>query len=236
MQHFILNQDLSPNRLTILDKGVLHQLRKVLRFQKDERCVLMDGQGLKAEAKVEALNAEVAIFSIEKREMFPAPKRKLRLVCALSKKPAIFELIVQKATELGTTDIIPLVTARCQIREWRKKDRLELIIKEACEQCERPYKPTLHTVSTLTEFLNAVPSGCLLAGDPWTYDLPLCKFSLSPREAVNLIIGPEGGLTDEELQNIRQKGGRLFLLGEGILRMETAAIASLAVIQYSRPI
>lgn len=236
MQHFILNQDLSQNCLTVLDKDVLHQLRKVLRFQKGDKCMLMDGQGLKAEAKLEAVHAEAATFFIEKREMFPAPKRKLRLYCALSKKPTTFEFIVQKATELGVTDIIPLITSRCQIRELRKKDRLELIIKEACEQCERPYKPTLHTVVMLSEFLDAAPSGSLLAGDPWTYDLHLWEASLSPREAVNLIIGPEGGLTHEELQNIRQKGGQLFLLGDGILRMETATIASLAVIQYSKPI
>ncbi len=233
MQHFIINQDLSGDRISILDKEVLHQMRDVMRFRKGDECMIMDGQGTKVKGVIEELHGKGASILLKDRETCEAPKRRVRLYCALSKKPATFELIVQKATELGVTDLIPLVTQRCQVRELRKTDRLQLIIKEAAEQCERCFMPCLHEVILLSDLVKNTPGGLLLAGDPWTYDKKLADLEISAHEDVNLVIGPEGGLSGEELESIRRAGGVLFLLGNTVLRMETAAIASLALIQYA---
>lgn len=234
MQHFIVNENLSEDWVRIFDKMVLHQMTKVLRFRKGEKCVLMDGKGTKAKATIEELHSKGAALFISERKAEACPTRALRLYCALSKKPATFEFILQKATELRATDLIPLVTERCQIRELRKAGRLQAIIKEACEQCEQPFLPTLHEPTKLQQLLKRPPSGKLLAGDPWTYDKKLAEIKLEADEDINLIIGPEGGLTSEELQAIRAAGGTLFQLGDSVLRMETAAIASLAILQYAK--
>ncbi|MFA4814812.1 MAG: RsmE family RNA methyltransferase [Candidatus Gracilibacteria bacterium] len=233
MQHFILPHPLEANKVRIFDRLTLQQMTRVLRFRKGDKCILMDGKGTKAKATIEELHSKVAVLYITERMVSPPLLRHLRLYCALSKKPAIFEFILQKATELRATDLIPLITKRCQVQHVKKRERLHAIIKEACEQCEQSFMPTLHEVLTLEDLLENPLSGKLLAGDPLTFDAHLKDISLKPDEDVNLIIGPEGGLTPEELEAIRKAGGTLFQLGESVLRMETAAIASLAVIQYA---
>lgn len=233
MQHFILPHPLDADKVRIFDRNTLQQMTKVLRFRKGDKCVLMDGKGTKARASIEELHSKVAVLHVQERIVAEAPKRELRLYCALSKKPATFELILQKATELRATEIIPLITERCQIQFLKKQDRLHAIMKEACEQCENPFMPVFQEAISLDDLLKTPPSGILLAGDPWTYDAKLKDIPLKAMEDVNLIIGPEGGLSPEELAAIRQAGGKLFLLGESVLRMETAALASLALIQYA---
>lgn len=209
-------------------------MKDVMRFRKGDECIVMDGQGTKANGIIEDLHGKGATILLKDRVTCEAPKRRVRLYCALSKKPATFELILQKATELGVTDLIPLVTQRCQVRELRKIDRLQVIIKEACEQCERCFIPRFHEVLNLSDLLTHKPKGILLAGDAWIYDKKLKDIPLPPSEDVNLIIGPEGGLTDEELTSIRTAGGTLFLLGSTVLRMETAAIAAIAVAEFGK--
>jgi len=233
IQHFFIDADLSRERFSILDKDLLRQMKEVLRFRSGEQCVLLDNRGTRAEAELEVLHSKEAVFVIQKRTSCPAPERALRLYVALPKKPATLELIVQKATELGVTDIVPVDTQRCQVHELRKLDRLELIIKEAAEQCERGFLPTLHELVTLGEVLKNPPSGGLLAGDPWTFDERLSKIALGKKEDVNLVIGPEGGLSAEELEALRAAGATLFQLGDLVLRMETAAIAALSVVQFA---
>ena len=127
-------------------------------------------------------------------------------------------------------EIIPLVTNRTQIDDLRKSDRLKFIMKEAAEQCERPFLPELKETLKFDEFVKNPPEGLILAGDAWDYDLKLKD--IQKNEIVNIIIGPEGGLTKEELSMIRDIGGKIFLLGEYILRMETAAIAAISVVRF----
>lgn len=233
MQHFLLPDLPHGNRVEISDSSLLHQMKNVLRFKVGQELVVMNGLGLKVKARVETLHKKGAVIELGEREQCAPPSRRVRLICALSKKPSTFEWIVQKATELGVTDIVPLVSARCQVRELRKQDRLDLILKEAAEQSENAFPPKLHDAIQLSDFLASGPSGELLAGDAREHDGFLKDMPPLPNQDVNLLIGPEGGFTEEELDAIRHAGGKIFLLGEGILRMETAAIAALSLIQFS---
>lgn len=233
MQHFFLGEDISGPRVQILGKELLHQMKDVLRFRKGDEFVVLDGFGEKAKGKIEELHSKGAVISLSEHQTCKAPRRRLRLYIALSKKPATFELIAQKATEIGVTDIVPLLTERCQVREIKKNERLHLIIKEAAEQCERCFLPKLHETLGFSEFTIHPPHGLILAGDPWTYDKKLSLVEIPKDKDVNVVIGPEGGLKSEEIEAIRKMGGVLFLLGENVLRMETAAIAALSVVSFS---
>lgn len=230
-QHFFVTADLSQAEVLIEDRDLLRQMREVLRFRKGDACVLLDNLGTVAQAVLEEFHNKGARFVISERKQVERPKRRLRLYSAVSKKPATFEWILEKATELGVTDIYPLDTARCQVHELRKTERLHAIVKEASEQSERAYLPELHELQSFDAFLRAFPDGQVLAGDPWTYDSRLAEFSPFGDE-LSIVIGPEGGLTDAELKAIRDKGGKLFLLGDTVLRMETAVMATLALVQY----
>jgi 16S rRNA (uracil1498-N3)-methyltransferase len=231
MQHFILPHPLEADKVRIFDRNTLQQMTKVLRFRKGDKCVLMDGAGTKAKATIEELHSKVAVLHITERSKTEAAARRIHLYCALSKKPATFEFILQKATELRAAELIPLITKRCQVQFLKKQERLQAIIKEAAEQCENPFLPALGEPVQLTQLLKNPPSGMLLAGDPWKYDALLKDLKLSGD--LNVIIGPEGGLTPEELDAVRDAGGTLFCLGDSVLRMETAALATLAVLQYA---
>ncbi len=230
IQHFFIDADLAHERVTVREPELINQMKNVLRFRAGDKVVLLDGRGVRADATVEVIHGKEAVLVVQKRECFELEERRLRLYVALPKKPATLEWIVEKATELGVTDIIPIDTERCQVHELRKLERLRLIIKEAAEQCERIFMPELHEVLSLEDLLADKPSGLLLAGDPWTYDEKLSKVKLGGD--VNILIGPEGGLTEQELEAIRKAGGTLFQLGDLVLRMETAVIAALSVVQF----
>jgi 16S rRNA (uracil1498-N3)-methyltransferase len=228
MQHFLLPDGLSAHSISLKDPELLHQLIKVLRFKAGDHCILMDGKGKKAESRLELLHKKEAVFEVIHTEEISPQAFQVRLYCGISKKPATFEFIVQKATELGVSEIIPLVTARCQVQQIGKLNRLQAILKEACEQSERAFAPELKEPMSLKSLLATPPSGILLAGDARADGL---KLTDAPKtQDLNLIIGPEGGLTSEELDAIVQSGGQIFLLGENVLRMETAALAALALV------
>ena len=232
IQHFFVQADLSAPTLTLRDAELLHQLKTVLRFRPGDACILLDNAGTRAQATVETLHSKEAVFRIESREQVPLPSRTVRLCFALPKKPATLEWILQKATELGVTELCPLNTARCQVHEVHKLARAQLIIKEASEQSESIFLPTLKPCLDWPDFLKALPSGCLFAGDPWTYDGSLAELRPDPLQDVTVVIGPEGGLTEDELAEWRAAGGQRFRLGTEVLRMETAAVAALSVVLY----
>lgn len=239
-----MEADLSGRTVEISDDNLLHQIRNVLRFRIGTECVLLDGKGTKASAKLVELNKKFAQFEVLEREICEKTGgggtngKIVRLFCALPKKPATFELIVQKATELGVSQIVPLDTARCQVHSLYKTDRLKFIIKEAAEQCERIDLPVLCPLMPFKDFIARPPTGLILAGDPWDFDKPLREVvketsKTAGAKEINLIIGPEGGLTTEEIVAIRKAGGTIFLLGKNVLRMETAAVAAISVVLFA---
>lgn len=233
VQHFFIEASLEGDFVQIEDRELLRQMKDVLRFRKGEECVLLDNRGHKAKAILEEFHSKGARFKIESRVSIQKPARTVRLYVAVSKKPATLEWIFEKATELGVTDLIPLDTERTQVHELRKTERLHAIVKEASEQCERGMLPVIHPLLTFKDFIEHPPTGVLLAGDAWNYDKTLAEVLPSKNEDVNLVIGPEGGLSETELADLRKRGATLFLLGETVLRMETAVIAALSLVQYA---
>lgn len=230
MQHFFINQDVSGDHAVITDDELFHQMKHVLRFEKGDKCVLLDGKGEKAHGTIETIDKKVIIIALKDHEKCTRTKQNISLYIAIPKKTAIFELIIQKATELGISNIIPVVTEHCQVRELRNEKRLLAIIKEAAEQCERAFLPELHPVLKFEKFCSSPPPGKILTGDARMSDLKLSEVDISSTENINLIIGPEGGLSENELLAVRKIGGKIFTLGNTVLRMETAAIASLSII------
>ncbi len=229
MQHFFVNENLEKDIVTISDEDVLHQMIKVLRFRVGDECVLLDGNGGKAAGKIDELHKTAAKIRVGKFEQMAKTGAELRLFAAVSKKPETFEMIVQKATELGATMITPVLTSRCQVESIRKPERLKKIIKEAAEQAERFFLPELGEILKLGDLLKNPPDGKLLCGDARDYDKKLGEMDFGGN--INLLIGPEGGLTKEEIALVRNAGGVIFLVNRNVLRMETAVIAALAVIQ-----
>ncbi|MCK9186389.1 16S rRNA (uracil(1498)-N(3))-methyltransferase [Candidatus Gracilibacteria bacterium] len=246
MQHFFINQELKEGKVVITNEDLLHQMRNVMRFEAGDKCVFLDGKGSKANGVFEVVAKKEAVINLSEVVHCPDNGRKVSLYIALSKKPATLELIVQKATEIGVTDIFPIVTNRCQVKEMRNIPRFLSIISEAAEQSERCVLPVLHEVISWSDFLNAFPKGEVLVGDARQHDVKLGEYLIGRNEmgensgreradsvGVSVVIGPEGGLTDEEISDAKSQGAKIFLLGENVLRMETAAISAISMVMFS---
>jgi len=138
---------------------------------------------------------------------------------------------IQKATELGATEITPIVSERCEVRlkDERADKRLahwRQIAISACEQCGRSVIPIIHPPTLLHEWL-AIEAELKLVLHPVAEPLSAHQ----PPATLAFLIGPEGGLTDAEIEQARLSGFRPARLGPRVLRTETAPVVALSVAQ-----
>ena len=214
-----------PKSVTILDEELFHQWKNVLRLKPDEWVVLCDGKGMDAQAMIVGYgkkSVEVSIESLAKNES--EPSHRVRLYCAALKREN-FELVVQKAVEVGVSEIIPLITRRT-IKTHVKHERLEKIAKEAAEQSGRGVVPTVHEARSFEDVLESAKND-----EPhYFFDFGGEEFSLptssSSGQSISLYIGPEGGWDEQEHQAAKKAGMKIVSLGQRVLRGETAAIVA----------
>lgn len=213
-----------------------HHLRDVLRLRTGDPVEIFDGEGNGYAGQVDFHGSEVCIRGLVK---LPAeePPAILILAAALI-KTARFEWMIQKATELGVAEVMPLYTRMSDIKLSPGSGGLRLarwdrILKDAARQCGRFSAPRLHTPLEFSDFLRCQQlSACtkLLfyekASQPWRPEKVLAG------EKIVLCIGPEGGWDVHEIEQAMEAGYRTFGLGPWILRAETAAIAAAAIVQH----
>jgi 16S rRNA (uracil1498-N3)-methyltransferase len=146
------------------------------------------------------------------------------------------DFIVQKATELGVTRIVPVLAERSVVKvdpkqRERKREHWQAIAISACEQCGRNRVPDVAVPLSLEESIRNLPADvlrCLLAADGAA---PLARVATDDRQPLTLLIGPEGGLAENERTFAHTNGFRDYRLGPRVMRTETAGLAALAVLQ-----
>lgn len=232
MQRFFIQDKLEIGSEGELPTDVAHQILHVLRMESGDCVVLLDNSGNEYESEI-AMDGKKVVYTVkEERTNKYEPTMHVTLHQAVLKQQEKFELVLQKGTELGVSAFAPLVTERCQVQELRKRDRLERIVKEAAEQCERGRLPQLGAEAELQDALDTVN-----AHDTYLFfyeGLRDAGFSLPKLQGnVHIIIGPEGGFSESEvaqLQEICEKNENCYLvsLGKRVLRSETASIVALA--------
>ncbi|MEZ4860900.1 MAG: RsmE family RNA methyltransferase [Caldilineaceae bacterium] len=236
MQRFFLtNTAINPGQslnLAALD----HQLRAVLRLQAGDQITLLDDQGRAFLTELTALNRRyVAGLVLAQLPDPPEPALHLTLYqCSL--KADKFEWILQKGTEVGVSTFVPVISQRSVVRPasalLKKYERWQSIVREAAEQCGRGRLPHLAQPLAWSEVVAQAQGVRLL---PWE-DLatspaqPLRAALPSAATAVNLLIGPEGGIAPAEVEEAQSTGWQTVSLGPLILRAETAAIVSAALV------
>lgn len=208
---------------------------RVLRIRPGNPLILFDGNGGEYRAELlrqERREAEVALGEHLPREV-ESPLR-VTLVQGVSKGDRM-DWTIQKAVELGVTRIVPVFTARSVVQ--LAGDRLEKktahwrgVVQSACEQCGRNFLPSLEVPISLADALATPLPGlrCLL--DPAGARRP-SELTPPGSGGMTLLVGPEGGLTDEEVAAAREDGYTPIILGPRVLRTETAGIAALAAFQ-----
>ena len=205
-----------------------HYLARVMRVAEGDSVVLCDDMTGEWAARVVAVDRrEVVLEPVERlraREQVPD----LWLCAALLKKDR-FDLVLEKATELGVRRICPLLTRRC-VADRLNLDRASAVVTEAAEQCARTALPELAGPVKLEALLRDWPAErALFFADELGGEPAAAAFAASPGPAA-LLIGPEGGFDDAERAAVRAlPQARAITLGPRILRGETAALAATAL-------
>jgi 16S rRNA (uracil1498-N3)-methyltransferase len=219
------------------------RLTKVLRLQRGDRVLLADGGGRDYEVELKEVSARAAsAFVVGERPSPAEPSLALVLYQSLV-RPQRFELVLEKGTEIGVSRFVPLVSGRAQVRAHvgpQRTERWRRIVTEAAEQCGRGRVPDVDPPVPFEEAVrSATPrrTGAGLRLIPWEGErsegLRSYLRALEERPAtVSLIIGPEGGFADEEVELARRAGCVPVSLGPRILRSETAGIVAAALVMH----
>ena len=207
-----------------------HYLGTVMRRAPGETVALFNGRDGEWRARIEALRRDRGRFVAEARLRAQDEDVPLTLLFALLKRDAT-DLVVQKATELGATAILPVLTERTNAARVNR-DRLQAIAREAAEQCERLGVPEIAAPVPVLEAVGAWTEGPLYVAAE-RRDAPF----LPPAggAAAGLLVGPEGGFAARELDALLSRPlVKAVSLGSRILRAETAAIVGLGLLQAPR--
>lgn len=226
-------EQLAPDQMVVLDAASSHYLARVLRVVVDQPLVLFNGDGYDYAATVEKASKSGILAQISAR--LPAKAESplhTTLVQSLARGERT-DYALQKATELGLSVFQPVESARTEVR--LKPEKLETrmthwqkIMISACEQCGRARLPELRPPMDLAEWAAAESSDLKLLLNP-AAEQPLAQLGLS--SAVQILVGPEGGFEDQELDLLQRCGVRSVSLGPRILRTETAGPTALAIMQ-----
>ena len=232
-----LQEDLSNGSIALNDRQA-HYLRQVLRLRSGDPVLLFNGRGEERHAIVDTLARTGSVLRItDVAQPLPESPLELSLLQAVAKADAM-DLIVQKAAELGVRSLSPVLTDFSVVRlddarAARRTDHWRKIAQSACEQCGRHYPPVITAPRSLSDVLAGVASESSRvtlhpdAADT-LHDVALEAVGVS---RLSLLIGPEGGFSERELEQADNAGFRRVSLGPRILRTETAAVAACTLSQ-----
>ncbi len=222
-----------------LDGSEFHHLTRVMRAGIGDQVVLFDGRGNAARCKIAGLTkASAALEVLERHGEPPEITQHVVLATAIPKADR-FRWLVEKATELGVSRLIPLQTTRSVTEPGSNKlDKMRAAVIEACKQSGRNRLMIIDSVTEWKIFLRDA-SGIrdLFIAHPVGTRFADVRESTQRDRTVLLLVGPEGGFTESEIEQAVAAGGRRVSLGPNILRTETAAIAlaALCLLQGSDP-
>lgn len=216
-----------------LDGTEAHHLMHVLRIGTGEVVELFDGRGLVATSEVKALRKRDVELTVVTSRREKSAVREVILGTAVPKGDR-FDWLIEKATELGVTRIVPLLTSRSSVDPRDSKlDKLRQAVIAACKQSGRNHLLELTGVVPWADFVrNEFPQRTAFIAQPAPLGSPLALAGNSASEQSSLVmaIGPEGGFTGEEVALAVAAGAKPVSLGPLILRIETAAVALAAAL------
>tara|TARA_B100000131_G_C17884911_1_gene519844 strand:- start:6 stop:707 length:702 start_codon:yes stop_codon:yes gene_type:complete len=222
------NESLYINLKSKLDKTQSHYIHKVMRIKEGQNFSLFNQSG-EFEAKVENIIRGIVEFSVEKKLRSVDNPTEIWLAFTPIKLNYL-NLMIQKATELGVTRFIPLLTERTVVRKINEK-RVKKIIVEASEQSNRLNLPILDKLKNFEEFLKENIDTTIIFGD---LNSDNKKIDIKSDEPICILIGPEGDFSIKEREIIyKMKNIIPININKNILRSETAAISMISIISYN---
>lgn len=237
MRRFLLSDRLADKM--VVAGGEAHHMLRVLRLAAGDQVVVVDPVGQAAVARITQASDTEVFLSMETmlEEEREAPIT-IRLAQGLPKSDKM-DFIVQKAVELGISEIIPMEADTSVVRydaakQQNRRERWQKIAAEAAKQCQRTIVPNVAAVQDLARLLAAIGGETQIIV-LYEGQVPLGLKQVLREKPGNdylLIIGPEGGLSSREVQLAQERGAAIVTMGPRILRTETAALAAIAAVMY----
>ena len=232
MSHrFYCPQLVEAGSVTLTDSEA-HHLAHVLRSQPDDIVELFNGNGLVATCRVATIRKRDVELEVQAARREELPQKVLTIATAVPKGDR-FDWLIEKATELGVSRLIPLTTSRSVVDPRTSKlDKLRQTVVAACKQSCRNHLMEIAAVTSWPDFIRQfVPDHTVLIAHPQGELLEsVGPLPANHEKPLIIAIGPEGGFSDVEIQLALRAGANVIQLGRQILRIETAAIGLAAKI------
>jgi len=222
----------------ISDQQEIHHLLDVLRLKEEDLICIFNGRGQEAACRITKLSrkiVETKMISLKKNK--PKKKASIILACAIPKK-AKFELVIEKCTELGVDEIIPLKTKRTEVhlnkeKAQKKSLRYQTVAINAVKQSKRVTVPRIHPVTKFEDLINSFGQEDIVFLPCLTGKrIPLHKAFpslIADKKRIIFLIGPEGDFTPQEIDLAVQSRCIPVSLGNTVLKVDTAAISVVAM-------
>ncbi len=242
MHRFLVEPNNIHNGQVTLENEDLKHLRQVLRLEPGDSIRVFDGSGMEYEATLLTVDKNKATARILcSFQSDTEPKTHVTLFQGLPKGEKM-ELVIQKAVELGVYRIVPVITQRSVVQldkkdREKKAERWSRIAREAAKQCRRAYVPQIDPPMDFKEAIancGEYDAALLLYENEEKKCLKelLKCYNINKIKDIVLLIGPEGGFSDQEVEECVLSGFTVAGLGKRILRTETAAISALSILMY----
>jgi len=238
---FVTKEQVAGSRITLAGSDVNH-VKNVLRMKPGERVTISDGENATYLAELSGFDNDTAVFEILSKENFTSElPMEITLFQGLPKGDKM-EWITEKAVELGVSEIVPVSMHRSIVKLDAKKEearirRYQEIAKTAAKQAGRNRIPEVKPVMTVEDVARAAGSlDALLVPYECAENMEHTRSVIAglPKTGrIGIVIGPEGGFEQEEIERLEAAGGVVLTLGKRILRTETAGLFLLSVLSYT---
>ncbi len=240
MHKFFTPQSLFQGEYAYIEGDDVKHIYKVLRLQEGNEVIINNQLGEEFLGSIQEINKlRVTVNIKEKLEINNESNINIYLYQSLPKAGKM-DIIVQKATELGVKEIIPVITSRVDVilkGEFKKLDRLQRIALEACKQSKRTIIPQIDEPINFKDMLKDIADIDLIVvpyENAENYGIRSLVRNTDTTKVTDiaLIIGPEGGFDVEEIEALKDINAHIITLGPRILRTETAGFTAAALLQY----
>ena len=233
MPHFLIKAEyITGNEIAITDKDLYKHIIKVMRSKVGEKLLFLDENEIQYETEIE--NIEPSFFTCHIIKQYKSNRKlPLKLYVAQSVLNSDAQIsAIQKATELGVKGIIPLYTDNCAVKESIIKNKIEKWQKTALEsvkQCERCDIPKVYEMAYLQDIIDKYDTVIVFAEKyaDKTFSQFIKEKKVDKTKSILVIIGPEGGFSENEFEFFKQKNIPLITLGNLIYRADTALTSAL---------
>ncbi len=236
---YVESANFSQPTIKITDRDEIHHIKDVLRLKKGDKVQVFNGASQEADVIIERLGEDALVVKVGAVRQKPVGGVRIILACAPPKKGK-FELIIEKATELGVSEIVPLQTKRTEVifpqeRMKGKLGRFDAVAVNAAKQSKRVDVPKIHPMMSLGDVLKQLDSNGIhvipsLNGHSTHLRDVLLKADRS--KLITIFIGPEGDFTPDEVAQAVKHGCVPVSLGKSVLKVETAAITTVALARF----